>query len=40
VKAMNVCKNGNLMRLAASEQGTAIAVITTITYNLSAHVLL
>jgi hypothetical protein len=39
VNGMHVCTNGNLMRQEASEQGIAIAVITIITCNLSAHVL-
>jgi hypothetical protein len=39
MNGMYVCKNGNLMRQEASEQGNAIAVITIITCNLSAHVL-
>jgi len=39
VNGMHVCKNGNLMREEASEYGIAIAIITIITCNLSAHVL-
>jgi hypothetical protein len=39
VKGMHVCKNGNLKREEASEQGITIAVITIITCNLSANVL-
>jgi len=39
VNGMHVCKNGNLMRQEAIEKGIAIAVITVITCNLSAHIL-
>jgi hypothetical protein len=39
VNGMHVCKNGNLMRQEAIEKGIAIAMITIVTCNLSAHVL-
>jgi hypothetical protein len=39
VNGMHVCKNGNLLRQDASEQGIVIAVITIITCDLSAYVL-
>jgi hypothetical protein len=39
VNGTHMCKNGKLMSKEASEQGIAIAIITIITCDLSAHVL-